>query len=230
MPVIIIKDTYIELDKKQLQATLNGRHLNVVFYQKYTTNGYYKKLTNKISGLLHFRDTGEEIHPVKWTDEIENEILELKKNVIRQPTYFKLTWIAYSLIVIFIALAAFIYYQKLNYDNAQNFRKVQKKFQEQYYKNPEKGAYLITYLPNGQSAAYYVEEVSGDKMLVSECYFSIDKTNIYSGEIPPGLFNPKVQKYISKSALMKLHEFTEIDTPKSIDRIGVFYITKENLK
>jgi len=73
--------------------------LQLSFKQKYKETLYYRTLTNEISYDLHCKICNTEIFPVRWTDNIERIIDYKKKTFKPQPKSFKLTRLAWVLII-----------------------------------------------------------------------------------------------------------------------------------
>ena len=77
MIIYNVKHNYIEIAENEMKSHLDNRKLKATIYQEETISPFRKKLTANKIGVVSFIDTNEEINPAHWTDQIENEFLNL---------------------------------------------------------------------------------------------------------------------------------------------------------
>lgn len=97
MIIYNVKHNYIEIAENEMKSHLDNRKLKATIYQEETISPFRKKLTANKIGVVSFIDTNEEINPAHWTDQIENEFLNLRDQFKTLPTYSKLGILSYMM-------------------------------------------------------------------------------------------------------------------------------------
>ncbi|MDB9837156.1 hypothetical protein OAC51_09715, partial [Flavobacteriaceae bacterium] len=139
MIIYNVKHNYIEIAENEMKSHLDNRQLKATIYQEETISPFRKKLTANKIGVVSFIDTNEEINPAHWTDQIENEYLNLRDQSKTLPTYSKLGILSYMM----MALFGFLLFVFIKYGDFENSTIGKQYFENEFLQNPTTNAALI---------------------------------------------------------------------------------------
>ncbi len=113
---ITVTTNYDLVKKKRIEDTCpncgQSNCLELEFFQIRTSTPFIKKVTKKITGILFCHHTKTEIQPVQWSNLIEKRFLTEKKQLVLQPSGFKLTkWFYIVMLLPFLLFAIMILFE-----------------------------------------------------------------------------------------------------------------------
>ncbi|UOB16257.1 hypothetical protein [Abyssalbus ytuae] len=80
------------------------------FYQKCIETPFYKRTTEEITNTIICSKCHSTIYPVKWTEDIERVFDFYMKTIEPEKKSFKLKPLTYILLIIILALGAFVWF------------------------------------------------------------------------------------------------------------------------
>ncbi len=207
---------FIEIGHYTMASKLNNRSLVATIFQEEIKSPMRKRLTNTKVGLISYADTNEEIEPFLWTDEMENEFIELRNRSRLLPLYSKWGPLFYLLSVIMTFLFI-LFILNADFKNSAWGSKV---YELKFLNDPSTDAALVVETTSNFSSfmpykTYYVWQMVEDTVFVSP---GRNLTNLSQKSGKRDLGNPGKTIKISKSKMLQkvFHEYGKEQSQKIV--------------